>query len=471
MKKIHYYYFLISLIEIISINDNVYKIKFGLYNEKFSETNIINNIVYNAIYLNLSIGSNEQNVPFELDSNCQTFCVTKEIFNKDASSSYEQISNTDIEISYEVVKKGYQSKDILNIDKDSKKKINFILGTKFGYEKTNKLGIIGLRIPYPVQVEIFPFFDSLKDAELINSFIWTLKFFNNISLSDQIIYDKNKNNIIGEFIFGDEPCNYESDNHLYNNKSYYIINPEVSGETRNWEFKFSNVYIYLKDSENISKIEYESDKNAKVVISYSFISGPVYFLYFMEEHFLQDLIIDDICSEETFESYTYIECSSSLNFETFPNISFEHIGFEYSFNLTAKDLFVFDEKRNKYIFLIFIKDNSMEWELGTVFLRKFQYVFNENSRTIGFYQLYDGNDNNGGDNNGDISTKWKIILIVGLSIIFAILLIFIGMLIQKKICNKNRKQRANELTDNFEYINDENRESINSDKKIMKDDD
>ena len=118
----------------------------------------------------------------------------------------------------------------------------------------------------------------------------------------------------------------------------------------------------------------------------------------------------------------------------------------------------------------------MVWELGTPFLRKFQFVFNEDLKTIGFYKLYDGNNNNKipegneGNNSNDI---WKILLIVFLSLIFAGLLIFLGMFLQRKVCNQNRIKRANELKDNFEYIsenNDENGLGINSDQKIIKDD-
>ena len=47
----------------------------------------------------------------------------------------------------------------------------------------------------------------------------------------------------------------------------------------------------------------------------------------------------------------------------------------------------------------------------------------------------------------------KTIVIIALIIIFSILLIIFGMFIQK-ICFKDRKKRANELKDNFEYISD-----------------
>ena len=476
MKKTYYYFHLLILINIFHAEDNIYKIKFGLLNEKNFDidSDLINNIFYNRIYLNLSIGTSVQTVPFELDNEVQTFCVTKDVFNANESSTYENISKKEIEIYYEVPRKGYLSKDILNIDGKSEK-INFILGTQFPY-RISKLGIIGLRIPHLIQDGVFPFFHSLKDAELLNSLIWTLKFYDNISLFDQVTYDKNKKNTIGEFIFGGEPSKYENDSHKYNDKSYYTINPSPSLDIRLWKFDFSKIYITLKEGENFTQIEYEEDKTAEIMIKYSFISGPQYFLYFLEEHYLYMPMVDGLCTEEVIDSYTYIECDSSLKPETFQNISFEQRGFEYTFNLTYKDLFVYDQKKQKYIFLILIRDNSDIWELGTIFLRKFQFVFNENSQSIGIYKYYEGDDKDDKDKRGDNpdndnSNIMKIVLIISLSVIFAVLLILTGMFIQKKICNKDRKKRANELKDNFVYESentDENGLAINSEKKIIK---
>ena len=134
MKKTYYYFHLLILINIFHAEDNIYKIKFGLLNEKNFDidSDLINNIFYNRIYLNLSIGTSVQTVPFELDNEVQTFCVTKDVFNANESSTYENISKKEIEIYYEVPRKGYLSKDILNIDGKSEK-INFILGTQFPY--------------------------------------------------------------------------------------------------------------------------------------------------------------------------------------------------------------------------------------------------------------------------------------------------------------------------------------------------
>ena len=66
------------------------------------------------------------------------------------------------------------------------------MGTKYQNKKGNNLGIIGLKIPKKIQNGVYPFFNSFKTAELITSFVWTLKFYDNITLSQQIIYDEKK---------------------------------------------------------------------------------------------------------------------------------------------------------------------------------------------------------------------------------------------------------------------------------------
>ena len=63
------FYFLLLLIEFFSANDKIYRIKFGLFNPKSkeSDSSFINNLFYNRIYVNLSIGTPPQILPFELD--------------------------------------------------------------------------------------------------------------------------------------------------------------------------------------------------------------------------------------------------------------------------------------------------------------------------------------------------------------------------------------------------------------------
>ena len=484
MMKIFLYILLILLNEIYSSNNKIYRIPFGLFKHKniyFKEKfdNIINNITQNRKYLNLSIGTPPQITQFELDSNSQTFSASNELFDRNKSSTYKQASIKEININFEVAEKGFNSKDILNIDKNTKKEIHFILGTKFQSKKNNNLGVIGLRIPNLVQNEIYPFFESLKSAQLITSFVWTLKFFDNISLVDQLTYNEGKDNIIGEFIFGDEPSRYENDKLKYNESEFYKISPLTTKGYIDWDLEFSNIYLLIRDGQNKTKVNFLGGKNAEIVINFSFMLGPNYFFDFIKINVFSKYFSDFICREKTSDYvYNYIECdyNSSFKVSSFPDICFEHTGFETTFNLTYKDLFIVDKKNNKYIFLIMTKPYYSDWLLGSVFLRKFQFIFNEDSKTIGYYRYFPQNyeDNNKGsllDTNGSKNIKTIFIFIA--VIIVSFLLVFFGMIIQRKYFNKNRKIRANELEENFSYEGrntEQNNLEVNEDKKIINED-
>ena len=467
-----------------TINNDVYKIPFGLINIKISNntSDIINNIIYNTIYVNLSIGTPPQIIPFELSSNSQTFSVPVSQFAQNKSSSFEYVSKNEISYEYEDVTDGYNCKDVLNLNNITKKqKINFILGTKYE-NKNNVLGIIGLKIPKRVQFGVYPFFHSLRNAGYINSYTWTLKYFDNVSLIDTIYYNKNKNNIIGEFIFGDDPHNYESEKEKYNLTEYYKVTPLSSNGDIYWDIEFSSIYILSKNnsetSENknkISKINIEGSKKAQILPELGFMVGPKEFYESIKENFFKKYIEQNICQEKKISIYfyNYIECNYNSIFKvnTFPNICFEHIGFETIFNLTYKDLFIVDKINNKYIFLIFYKEHYSNWVVGPIFLRKFQFVFNEDFKTIGYYKSTDYfrgvDDVQRGEKqiNNDENIKYAFLII--LIFVFSFLLILFGMFCQKKFFNRNRKIRANELEDNFSYESNFNNNKDYKNKKII----
>ena len=470
-------YILILLIKIFSSNNKIYRIPFGLFRQENldKETNIIINIVNNGKYLNLSIGTPPQLTPLELDTIYQTFSISNKYFKKNESLTYEQISEEEYFI-YEVSDDGFLSKDILNINNNDKKEINFILGTKFKNKKNNNLGVIGLHIPKKIQKGVYPFFNSLKEAELINSFVWTLKFYDNISLFDQVTYSKEKNILIGEFIFGDEPYNYENDIYNYNKKGYYKVNTLSTKDEINWELLFNKIYITSRESKNNSNIYFTGSKEAEIIINFSYILAPTDFFYFLKENFFSEYFSNNICQEKKVDYlYTYIECDydSSFRVASFPDICFEHADFEIAFNLTYKDLFIVDKKNKKYIFLMIHKNYFSGWIFGSVFLRKFQLVFDQDAKTIGYYKKvenpYDDVDSLKGLNG---AKTLKTVFIFILIIILSFLLVILGMIVQRKFFNKNRKLRANELEENFSYEgknNYENNLEINNDKKIIRD--
>ena len=473
-KDINIYIFILIIIHCIS--NTIYKIPIGLYNNKESINSeyIIDNLLYNLVYVNLSIGTPPQIIPFSLNINSQTFSAPNNLFIKNESTTYESVSKNEISYEYEEVSDGFNSKDILNLNNNTKQKINFILGTKYSIQN-NIFGILGLTIPKRVQFGVYPFFQSLKNAGFINSYTWTLKFFDNISLIDTIIYNKNQDNIIGEFIFGDEPHNYEEDKYKYNITEYYKVTPISSAHgSIYWDIEFNNIYYIKKENINneniISKIFVQGNKKAQIMPEIGFIIVPDEFFTSIKNNFFKEYLDQNICRQNRINIHfnNYIECNynSSFKVSSFPTITFEHKGFETTFNLTYKDLFIVDKINNRYIFLIFNKEHFSNYVLGINFLRKFQFVFNGDFKTIGYYKhnnYYNDNLENKNENKNEQRNKIKKTFLVILIVIFSFLLILFGMFCQRKYFNKNRKIRANELEENFSYESNNNKN-----KKIIK---
>ena len=459
------FFIIITYLKIFISDTNVYRIPFGLYNMKGKKIShdIANSIFFNLIYVNLSIGTPSQNVPFGLSINSQAFTVYNKTFNQSKSSTFEGKSNfTNEEDDNEIVSIGINSLDVLTIN-DKKQKINFILSTELK-NMDYPFGIIGLAIPKNVEPGIYPFFSTLKEGNIINSFTWTLKYFNNISLLDTLYGGEENNKIVGELIFGNEPHYYEEDKKRYNKSQLMKVNP-ISTYDLSWSVNFNGMYILFHENMNNNytekRINVKLNGRTRLIpdTGYNFIQKE--FNYILNKNFFSDYFKQNICStkgiNDTF--YGYIECNDSFEVSLFPDICFEHSEFETTFILTYKDLFVYDKYNNKYIFLMLSDKFTSGMVLGSAFLKKYQFIFNQDSKTIGYYKSFNISSDEQNNDNKDEIIKYIILGII--FIISSILLIIIGMYIQNKYFGK-KKIKANEM-DSYGY------EDIDSEKKLSED--
>ena len=153
-------------------------------------------------------------------------------------------------------------------------------------------------------------------------------------------------------------------------------------------------------------------------------------------------------------------CNKSKNFninelKKFPTLYFEHKELNYTFELSYKDLFI--EKDDKYFFLVGAENNNNQnWFLTCIFLKKYQFAFNPDSKKISFY---DKKINIEEENKSQkiINNNNQKFLVIALIIISWILFIIIGIILGKFLYKKyDKKKRANELEDNYEYISNKN---------------
>ena len=276
------------------------------------------------------------------------------------------------------------------------------------------------------------FIASLKSGKAINSYTWTLKF-NSI---DE-----------GLLIIGDEPHIYDN---IYDENKLKYTKIYMYKYLFSWSFSFSSVI----NGELI-------DKNYLIGIIRPDIKGliaPKEYLENVEKLFLNEYLNKNICKKiEIYEknisnndfydtqkmAFYKIECDKKLfslkDINNYPVLKFINIPLNYSFTFYGKDLF--EEEKDNFILQIYISDIKY-WYIGRLFLYKYQLIFNEDNKLIGFYT---GLKNNSNEENSNII---KIILVIFFSLCFILLF----LILYKKIRMLNKKRKyANELEDDFSY--------------------
>ena len=151
-----------------------------------------------------------------------------------------------------------------------------------------------------------------------------------------------------------------------------------------------------------------------------------------------------------------------MDINNLPVLKIMNIPLNYSFCFSGNDLFLNDN--DKYIFQIYVSNISY-WYLGRLFLYKYQLIFNEDNKLIGFYTGKKEIDETNKNNN-----FFKVSLIVIISL-FGIFLFFVFYKKIKIIILKNSKKNAKELEEDFSYktkdLYDDNNNSNNNENELF----
>ena len=344
----------------------------------------------------------------------------------------------------------YMSKDIDNNLIDSKTQIKTSRIVLEEYKNDKKCAIIGLNRPYALTYTGISIIEELKRSSNIQSYDFTFIFFG-----------KNE----GQLIIGQLPHEYENDR-TKNETNYIKING--NGEyTFPWVLLFKEVFFENKNKE---KKLISINRNV-LVPNIGFIIANDAYKELIKENYFNDLIKDNICEIETinvnisdnrinFTKYDMISCNKKTftnNMKgNFPTLNFSHIDYNYNFTLT--DIEVFLEKGEKiYFLIIFPYNGNKDWYLGLPFIQKYQFVFNHDSKTIGFYNpdlIKGGKDDSSSTDSRSGFKYLRLIIEILVAAIFAGIAFFVA----KKIYEQ-RKKRANELADDdFDYNTKEGEE-------------
>ena len=438
--------FLISFIK-ISSKTSIVSLPF-----KVQKTNLSNiepkNIVYptlidNNIYTEIKVGSNSQTIPLKIEFTSYLFFIsgknTNSVskFDESQSSTFNKISDEKFYNSKNLLN-GYVSSDYIMIN-NNKINTTFILGTKV---ENDISGAIGLNIEDSRDTTLNPYnyISELKKNNIINDYYFTIK------------YNDNEN---GNLIIGELPHNYDSN---YKKENYIDCYTKLETDDFTWKLSLDNIFIAENlDSKEQKKVGGSTYGYFKV--ERKVMEGTETYRQGILENFFSEKIKNGICFEENTSTYFTYYCKKNVNFNNFTNLYFYNKDLDYNFEFTYKDLFFYNELDENYYFLVVFDNNYEEdggylnylWTFGEPFFKKYQLIFNKDTKRIGLYTNVSNNDNKNnktGNESWFSRNKWYFLLAILLVILLVALTVTIILYIKK---GPRRKAKANELDDDFEY--------------------
>ena len=385
-------------------------------------------LIDNDIQTELKFGTPAQKVPIFIVFNEYLSVIT----NKSVGGKYNSInSNTYINTSYVDVFY-FLNKGQSFYGKNSKDNIHFNI--KNNYIESNQISTKTFNYSFILC--------STKEED-------EKKKKNMIGLQFRPVYSERDENFLNQL----------KENNEIQTFTYFINFPdsEIIFNVQNYgDFNYINYKLdNFKTIIEFDNIEYnnESDYTNEAEINFDFngITSTLNYLNYINNTFFEKYYNNNICYDIQItykDIYLVIACDKSkFNYKDFPSIFFYHKKLNKTFELNKDDLFI--EKNNTIYFLVYHhKIIFPKWILGYPFLKKYRIVFDPEKKIIGIP-----------NRNFIIKTehlnKNQIIIIFLILIIIFMFLIFIKfcLILKNKI---NRKIRANELEENYEYLSNQN---------------
>ena len=304
------------------------------------------------------------------------------------------------------------------------------------------------------------FFQTLKNNSVIDNCYFTLVY-DEYDLSNNFNYfNDDYNNILGNLIIGEYPHEFAPDKYKEDDQT------KINGQ-------------FVLNINKIKLLNYsEEDINVGIKFNSDFIKGSSNFKNEIDKLFFNDLFEKKLCKGENIDEHIFIthdliySCENNKEIQekikSFPTLYFEMKTYNITFLFNYKELFKLHN--NRFYFLVMFKNNSLTWDIGEIFFRKYLTSFHYDSKLISFYRTQideinkktdipdpeynsEQNTNNNDSTNNNNYTIKIIICVVGCVVLIAAIITIIILVIKLK---KNRKKRADELKDDdYEYIPEE----------------
>lgn len=405
-------------------------------------------IINNNIMVELRIGTDPQIIKLKLEFENFIFYIASESssneikFFQTQSKTYRKIDEKIITIDKSKLNKAIFSSDYIYFNKENDNKYDtmFLLG--IDTQKDNGGGFIGLNLDEEKEVKKYGkynFFNELKRIGIIDDYYFTINYNDNNS---------------GNLIIGNLPHNYDN---RYDQNNYKEIYADFAEDDLTWKIKFNEIYLNEKEKSNKTKVEQFAYCYFR--IEKGIIEGSEKYRQQLLNTFMKEQIDKNLCFEANSEYYYSYYCKKEVDISKMKNIYFYNKQLDFTFELTYQDLFYYNDK-DEYNYFLIIFSNDLEdsdenqyryWILGEPFFKKYQFIFNKDSKTMGIYTSINNKDNG---NTWWSKYKWYFILIVLLVILLCGLSVLLFLFLRKP---KKRKIKANELDDEFDYTSDKNK--------------
>ena len=311
-------------------------------------------------------------------------------------------------------------------------------------------GILGLKLhkmedSYYAEFESYYLSESLKLNNISNHSDWTIEFFNDQQKKKNKGYD-------GYLIFGAGDNSYLKDIKEIDEDAIDFSYCSSLSNANEWSF--DNKDIYYSNSNN-NTILMDKFKKAEINIDLDYYFVTKEYFDSIKNSFFKPYLESGQCKiiklKEFYLRYQFISCVQNFKkeIENFPPLFINNSAYQYTFEITYEDCF--KEINNKILFLLFYDPWSPDiFKFGKNFLKKYQFLFRFDQKNIGFLNNNKKQDYDKPKKNNVKIDKKQLIWIF---ILFVLLVgIIIGVFVGKKIWDKQRKKRANELTDDeYEY--------------------
>ena len=280
----------------------------------------------------------------------------------------------------------------------------------------------------------FNFINQLKKRDLISRY--------------EFYFDFDSDNS-GKIIIGSLPN--ETNPELYNNAAYSFFSVSKVDFSLDWAFIFDEIYY------GEEKLYFDTKKLNILRIEFGFIKLSFDMEECVKKDFFEPLINASKCIRQSTTqigtSIYYYYCDKDIDLNNFKPWKFTINEFETNFTFTKDDLFL--DTGDKYIFLMCFGGSPVIY-LGYPFLKKYKFIFNQDSKTLGFFFESNGTitpKEKEKENEIIKKQKFKTIYIVLICVLSAIL-IGLGIFIYYYFFVKNKKKKlANELTEQPEEQN------------------